>query len=197
VSTFDHPEFVKLGTCKLMEPVMIGEDVLIKFSGLKCEQSSTIVLRGASGHILDEAERSLHDALCVVSQTVQNKKVVLGAGNCESRMANAVEEESKKCVGKMSLFLMAFAAALRQIPIIIANNGGFDGDDLSAKLRGLIFNGQKDFGLDMIKGSVGNVREMGIFESFKCKEHVLMYAAEAAEQILRVDSIVQCAPRKQ
>ena len=71
------------------------------------------MLRGASGHILDEAERSLHDALCVVSQTVQNKKVVLGAGNAETRMANAVEEESKKMIGKMGMVLQAFATALR------------------------------------------------------------------------------------
>lgn len=75
---------------------MIGEDTLIKFSGLPCTLASTIVLRGASGHILDEAERSLHDALCVVSQTVIDSKVVLGAGNAESLMANAVEEESQK-----------------------------------------------------------------------------------------------------
>ena len=69
---------------------MIGEDNLIKFSGLPCTLASTIVLRGASGHILDEAERSLHDALCVVSQTVIDSNVVLGAGNSESLMANAV-----------------------------------------------------------------------------------------------------------
>lgn len=113
VSTFDHPDLVKLGHCKLMEQIMIGEDTLIKFSGLPCTLASTIVLRGASGHILDEAERSLHDALCVVSQTVINSKVVLGAGNSESIMANAVEEESQKVSGKLALVMMAFATALR------------------------------------------------------------------------------------
>lgn len=129
VSTFDHPDKVRLGRCKLIEEVMIGEDTLIKFSGLPCARASTIVLRGASGHILDEAERSLHDALCVVSQTVAvNSRVVLGAGNAETLMANAVEEASKGEAGKLGIVMQAFARALRQIPIIIATNGGFDGD---------------------------------------------------------------------
>lgn len=66
-STFDTPEEVKLGSCDLLEEIMIGEDTLLRFSGLPCARASTIVLRGASGHILDEAERSLHDALAVVS----------------------------------------------------------------------------------------------------------------------------------
>ncbi|CAL6005514.1 TCP-1_chaperonin subunit beta [Hexamita inflata] len=196
VSTFDHPDDVKLGTCKLIEEIMIGEDTLLKFSGLPSSRASTIVLRGASGHILEEAERSLHDALCVVSQTVINSKVVLGAGNAETLMANAVELETQKIQGKQALVMQAFANALRQIPVTLADNGGFDGDDLAAQLRGKMFNGDKDCGLDMRSGSIGNVREMGVFESYKCKEHVLMYAAEAAEQILRVDSIVNCAPRQ-
>lgn len=196
LSTFDHKENVKLGHCGLMEEIMIGEDTLIRFSGLQNHKASTIVLRGASGHILDEAERSLHDALCVVSQTVMNSRVVLGAGNCETLMANAVEEESKKVEGKQALVLQAYATALRQIPVIIANNGGYDGDELAAMLRAKHFQGQTDFGLDMKNGGIMNVREAGLFESFKCKEHVILYASEAAEQILRVDSIVQCAPRK-
>lgn len=94
-STFDTPGEVQLGTCDLLEEIMIGEDTLLRFSGLPCARASTIVLRGASGHILDEAERSLHDALAVVSQTAAvNGRVVLGAGNAETVMANAVEQAS-------------------------------------------------------------------------------------------------------
>ncbi|KAL0360464.1 UNVERIFIED_CONTAM: T-complex protein 1 subunit beta [Sesamum radiatum] len=77
-STFDNPESVKLGHCKLIEEIMIGEDRLIHFSGVELGQACTIVLRGASPHMLDEAERSLHDALCVLSQTVNDSRVLLG-----------------------------------------------------------------------------------------------------------------------
>uniref|UniRef100_A0A8B9ZGR2 T-complex protein 1 subunit beta n=1 Tax=Anas platyrhynchos TaxID=8839 RepID=A0A8B9ZGR2_ANAPL len=69
-STFDHPELVKLGSCKLIEEVMIGEDKLIHFSGVAMGEACTIVLRGATQQILDEAERSLHDALCVLIPTI-------------------------------------------------------------------------------------------------------------------------------
>lgn len=62
---------------------MIGEDKMIKFSGCKKNEACTIVLRGASSHVIDEVERSLHDALCVLVNTVTNSKVVYGGGNCE------------------------------------------------------------------------------------------------------------------
>jgi chaperonin GroEL (HSP60 family) len=71
VSTFDNPERVKLGHCKLIEEIMIGEDKMIKFSGVERGEACTIVLRGATQHIIDEAERSLHDALAVLSQIVK------------------------------------------------------------------------------------------------------------------------------
>lgn len=194
VSTFDHPELVRFGTCKRVEEVIIGEDKLIKFSGVPSTRACTIVLRGASSHILDEAERSLHDALCVVSQTAANEsRVVLGAGNCETLMANAIEEHARTVEGKLALVLDGFAKALRAIPTCIANNGGYDGEELAARLRALHFDGKRDSGLDMKTGSVLNARAAGITESFSCKLHVLLYAAEAAEQILRVDSIISCA----
>jgi T-complex protein 1 subunit beta len=71
LSTFDNPEKVKLGTCKLIEEMMIGEDKVIRFSGCERGDACSIILRGASSHLLDEAERSLHDALCVVVETVR------------------------------------------------------------------------------------------------------------------------------
>uniref|UniRef100_A0A3P9LSF8 Uncharacterized protein n=1 Tax=Oryzias latipes TaxID=8090 RepID=A0A3P9LSF8_ORYLA len=77
-STFEHPELVKLGQCKLIEEVMIGEDMLIHFSGVAMGEACTVVLRGATQQILDEAERSLHDALCVLAQTVKEPRTVYG-----------------------------------------------------------------------------------------------------------------------
>ncbi|GCB74717.1 hypothetical protein scyTo_0003808 [Scyliorhinus torazame] len=80
-STFDHPELVKLGHCKLIEEVMIGEDKLLRFSGVELGEACTIVLRGATQQILDEAERSLHDALCVLAQTVKETRTVYGGAD--------------------------------------------------------------------------------------------------------------------
>lgn len=83
MSTFDSPDRSEevLGVCGSIDEILIGEDKVVKFSDCKRNEACTIVLRGASQHILDEAERSLHDALCVLVQTVKNKLVVYGGGN--------------------------------------------------------------------------------------------------------------------
>ena len=105
---------------------MIGEDKVIKFSGCKRNEACTIVLRGSSQHILDEAERSLHDALCVLVQTVKNKQVIYGGGNAEIQLALECEELASTIKGKEALAVQAYARALRQLPIAIAENAGFD-----------------------------------------------------------------------
>ncbi|KAL8978119.1 MAG: hypothetical protein Q9205_006223 [Flavoplaca limonia] len=197
-STFDHPEMVKLGHCDLIEEVIIGEDTLIKFSGVAAGQACTIVLRGATEQLLDEAERSLHDALAVLSQTVREPKTTLGGGCAEMVMAKAVEQQSPNVAGKKAIAVDAFATALRQLPTILADNAGFDSSDLVARLKKEIYNGKTSSGLDLLipGGGIADMREKGVIESYKLKRAVVSSAAEAAELLLRVDSIVRCAPRK-
>jgi T-complex protein 1 subunit beta len=196
VSTFDHPERVKIGTCKLIEEIMIGEDKMIRFSGVPIGEACTIVLRGATSSMLDEAERSIHDALCVLTQTVKEPRTVLGGGCSETLMAKAVDEVAKKTPGKQALALEAFANALRQIPTIIADNAGYDSSDLVAKLRAEHYKGNSTSGLDMVRGVIGDMEQLQIIDSYKVKSAILFSASEAAEMILRVDDIIRAAPRK-
>ena len=100
LSTFDNPDSAKLGTCKLIEEIMIGEDKVIRFGGCAANEACSIVLRGSGSHILDEAERSLHDALCVLVAVVKNHRVVYGGGNSEIKMSLAVDELAKTVGGK-------------------------------------------------------------------------------------------------
>ncbi|RKP06644.1 T-complex protein 1 subunit beta [Thamnocephalis sphaerospora] len=195
-STFDHPELVKLGHCDLIEEIMIGEDKLVRFSGVAAGEACTIVLRGATNQLLDEAERSLHDALCVLSQTVKEPRTVLGGGCSEMLMAKAIDEMAASTPGKKALAIEAFARALRQLPTILADNAGYDSADLVTKLRAAHYDGKTTAGLDMYQGKVSDVRELGITESYKLKRQVLLSASEAAEMILRVDDIIRCAPRQ-
>merc|ERR1719353_1497272 len=197
VSTFDTPESVKLGACAAIEEVMIGEDKLVRFSGCPNSQASSIVLRGANTHVVDEAHRSLHDALCVLSQTVKATKVLPGGGATEMLMAQAVEEASKTVSGKQVLAMEAYARALRAMPMHIADNAGYDSAELIAGLRAKHHEGHHTWGLEMDKGELADMNELGICEAFKVKSQVLLSASEAAEMILRVDDIVQCAPRRQ
>ncbi|KAJ1929931.1 T-complex protein 1 subunit beta [Tieghemiomyces parasiticus] len=196
VSTFDHPELVKVGHCDLIEEIIIGEDRLIKFSGVAGSRACTVVLRAATTQLLDEAERSLHDALSVLSQTVKEPRTVLGGGCAETLMSKAVDALAATTAGKRAIAVEAFAKGLRQMPTILADNAGFDSSDLVAKLRAAHYADQNNAGLDMDKGIVGDMRALGITESYKLKRQVLLSAAEAAEMVLRVDDIIRCAPRQ-
>ncbi|KAF2861145.1 T-complex protein 1 subunit beta [Piedraia hortae CBS 480.64] len=197
-STFDHPEQVKLGHCDLIEEVIIGEDTLIRFEGVAAGKACTIVLRGATEQLLDEAERSLHDALAVLSQTVANPRVTLGGGCAEMLMSKAVDNAAKQVAGKKALAVEAFSKALRQLPTILADNAGLDSADLVARLRKAIYAGQKTAGLDLMSpaGGIIDMSEAGVLESYKLKRAVVSSASEAAELLLRVDNIIRAAPRK-
>lgn len=195
-STFDRPDLVRLGECALIEEVMIGEDKLIKFSGVKAGEACTIVLRGATSQMIDEAERSLHDALSVLSQTVKETRVTLGGGCAEMIMSNAVDEEARRTAGKKALAVEAFAIALRQLPTILADNAGLDSADLVAKLRAAHHDGHCDQGLDLDQGTLASMADLGVTESYKLKRQVIISASEAAEMILRVDDILRATPRR-
>lgn len=111
-------------------------------------------------------------------------------------MANAVEEKAKSIPGKKQLAMLAFATALRTLPAIIADNAGLDSNDLVTKLQATHYQGERTYGIDVIKGEVADVKKLGITESFKVKSSVIAYATEAAEMILRVDEVLRAVPRQ-
>jgi len=159
-------------------------------------KACTVVLRGSTHQMVDEAERSLHDALSVLSQTVKETRVTLGGGCAEMLMSCAVDNEAKKVLGKKAIAVEAFSHALRQLPTILADNAGYDSSDLVSRLRAAHYVGQSDAGLDMNQGTIGSMKELGITESYKLKRQVVLSASEAAEMILRVDDILRATPRK-
>lgn len=175
---------------------MLGEDILLRFSGVALGEACTIVIRGATQQIIDEADRSLHDALCVLAATVKETRIVYGGGCSEMLMAVAVLNAAAKTPGKEAVAMEAFGRALQQLPTTIADNAGYDSAQLVSELRAAHVNKQNTMGLNMDKGQVGDMRELGITESFVVKRQVLLSAAEAAEMILRVDNIIKAAPRK-
>ncbi|KAL0222640.1 hypothetical protein RCL1_002494 [Eukaryota sp. TZLM3-RCL] len=197
VSTFDEPNEGVLGQCEEVGEILIGEDKLIRFKGCKKGAACTVVLRGSSQQLLDEAERALHDAFCVLTQAVEEPHVVFGGGASEMLMAEAVDRAAREVdQGKVSMSMEAFATALRRIPAIIADNGGLDGTDLVQKLKSAHAQGFTRQGLDIITGEPGDMVELGINESLRVKRHVVNSASEAAELILRVDDIIKQAPRQ-
>ncbi|KAF4653004.1 T-complex protein 1 subunit beta [Perkinsus chesapeaki] len=195
-STFEEPKKIKLGRCKEIKEIMLGEDKAIQFTGCASGEACCIVLRGASQHVLDEAERSLHDALAVLYQTIDETRVVYGGGCTEMEMAVHVLELAAKTEGKEALAIEAFAKALMAMPGILSENGGFDAAELVGNLRAMHQKGEKDAGLDLSKGEVASMSELRICESYRSKLSQLCAATEAAEQVVRVDNIIRNAPRQ-
>lgn len=196
LSTFDAPNPDVLGSCAAITEIMIGEDKMIKFAGCQRGEACSIILRASGSHILDEAERSLHDAICVLVAAVKNHRTIYGGGNAEIRMALAVQDLANSTEGKQALAIEAFAKALKQLPTIIADNAGYDSAEIVQNLRSAISNGELEAGLNMHEGKVDNMKTLGVTECLRVKEQALISATEAAEMILRVDDIVKCAPRK-
>jgi T-complex protein 1 subunit beta len=197
LSTFDNPTAPGvLGSCDSIDEIMIGEDKVLKFSGCHKNEACTIVLRGSGQHILDEAERSLHDVICVLIAASKNHRTILGGGNSEMRMSLAVDELAKTMSGKQAIAVEAFARALRQLPTIICENGGYDAAEIVTNLRSEIYNGNLSAGVNMYAGKVDDMKTLGVTECLRVKEQALISATEAAEMILRVDDIVRCAPRQ-
>lgn len=198
-STFDNPDKVKLGTCESVEEIMIGEDTAIHFKGPPATkgEACTIVLRGASKHLLDEIERAIHDALCVLTEVVQrDTRVVFGGGCSEMAMAKAVDKLAKNTKGKQAFAIESFSTALRAIPKILADNAGYDSLDICSELRAAHSEGNNTFGIDMDQGIVGCMRAKKVVESLGSKMQSLVSAHEAAEQIVRVDEIITQPPRQ-
>lgn len=195
-STFDNPDKVELGYCDAIEEVIIGETKVLRFSGCKSGAACTIVLRGSSNQVVDEAERSIHDALCILAATLKHPRRIFGGGCSEIAMAHAIDNAAKETPGKKAIAMSAYAKALSHLPMTIADNGGYDAAELVTKLRASHASGNSSYGLDMENGRVGDMKELGIMESYKSKLQVVTSASEAAEMLLRVDDIVKCAPRK-
>ena len=131
---FDHPQPVMLGSCKLTEEVIIGEDKHLHFSGVALGEAYTIVLHGTTQQILYGTERSLHDALHVLAQTVKDSATVYREGCFEMLMAHAVTQLASKTPGKEAVAMGSYAKALRMLPTKTANNVGYDSADLVAPL---------------------------------------------------------------
>lgn len=124
-----------LGTCGLFEEVQLGSERYNLFKKCSATKSCTIVLRGGADQYIDEAERSLNDAIMIVRRAVKAKAVVAGGGAIEMELSRFLREYLRKISGKQQLVINAFAKALETIPRTLAENSGMDSTDVLNKLR--------------------------------------------------------------
>lgn len=180
-----------LGEAKLVEEVKIGDDKLVYVRDCKDPRAVTVVIRGGSEHVVDEAERSFHDALCVVRDVVEDHKIVAGGGSPEAETAKQLREYAVKVGGREQLAIEAYAEALEAIPLTIAENAGLDPIDIMVELRSKHAEpDHKWFGVQVKTGKIADMFADNIIEPLRVKQQVVKSATEAASMLLRIDDVV-------
>jgi thermosome len=180
-----------LGEAKVIEESKIGDDKLTYVRDAKNPMAVTIVLRGGTEHVVDEAERSLHDALCVIRDAIEDAKIVAGGGAPEAETAKQLREYAVKVGGREQLAIEAFADAMESIPLALAENAGLDPIDVMVELRSKHENPENRwYGVDAFSGKVRDTKALNVLEPLRVKIQVVKSATEAASMILRIDDVV-------
>src|SRR6266487_4611309 len=180
-----------LGYAKLVEEVKIGDDKLVYVREAKNPKAVTIMIRGGSEHVVDEAERSLHDALCVVRNALEDGKIVAGGGAPEAELSKRLKDFATKAGGREQLAIRAFADALEAIPVAIAQNAGIDPIDIMVDLRAKHNTpANKWFGVNVYTGKTADMWKLNIVEPLRVKKQVVRSATEAVTMLLRVDDVI-------
>ncbi len=179
-----------LGTAELVEERKIEEDRWVFIEGCKHPKSVTLLLRGGSQRVVDEVERSIHDAIMVVKDVMENPSIVAGGGAPETFTATKIRSWAKTLEGREQLAAEKFADALETIPLTLAENAGMDPIDTLASLRSRQIKGEKWTGVDVMKARIANMKSSDIIEPLLVKLQIVSAASEVACMILRIDDVV-------
>ena len=180
-----------LGQAKLVEEVKVGEDKLVFVRDCKNPKAVTIMIRGGSEHVVDEAERSLHDAICVVRNAVEDGKILAGGGAPEAELSKRLKDYAVKVGGREQLAVRAFAEAFEAIPVAIAQNAGIDPIDIMVELRAKHNNLQNLwYGVNVPTGKTADMWKLKVVEPLRVKKQVIKSAVEAVTMLLRVDDVI-------
>ncbi|MEM3516961.1 MAG: thermosome subunit beta, partial [Candidatus Bathyarchaeia archaeon] len=186
-----------LGFAKLVEERKVADDKMTFVEGCKNPKSVTILVRGGAERIVNEAERAIHDALCVVRDVVRDPRIVAGGGAPEAEVARRLRQYAEKLAGKEQLAVLAFAEALESIPMTLAENAGLDPIDIITELRAKHDKGEKWAGIDVFSGKVADMSKFDIYEPLAVKMQVIKSASEAATMILRIDDVIAASKTKE
>jgi len=182
-----------LGSAETVEERKIEEDRWVFIEGCKHPKSVTLLLRGGSQRVVDEVERSVHDAIMVVRDVMELPSIVAGGGAPETYVATKLRSWSKSLEGREQLAVEKFAESLESIPLTLSENAGMDPIDTLATLRSRQIKGEKYTGIDVMKARVGNMKSSDIIEPLAVKNQIISAASEAACMILRIDDVIATA----
>lgn len=198
-------EASNLGAAESVTQERVSDDELIVVNKPKAKTSASLILRGANLFMLDEMERAVHDALCVVKRVLESKTIVPGGGAVESALSVYLENFATSLSSREQLAIAEFARALLVIPKTLAVNAACDATELVARLRAFHNAAQTDkskeshkwIGLDLSSDGVRDNLKAGVVEPAMSKVKSIKFATEAAISILRIDDFIKITPKQE
>jgi chaperonin GroEL (HSP60 family) len=190
VNNLDDLTAKDLGSAELVEERKVETDKWVFVEGAKHPKSVTILIRGGSQRVVDEAERSVHDALMVSKDVLEKPAIVAGGGAPEAYAASKLREWTSTLSGREQLAAEKFAEALEVIPLSLAENAGMDPIDTLTELRSKQSKGSKWTGVDARNAKIADMSKLDVVEPLAVKEQIIKSATEAASMILRIDDVI-------
>lgn len=190
VNNLEDLDAKDLGSAELVEERKIETDKWVFIEGCKNPKAVTILVRGGSQRVVDEAERSVHDALMVTKDVLERPEIVAGGGAPEAYVANELREWSSNVQGRAQLAALKFADALDLIPLALAENAGMDPIDTMAELREKQNKGARWTGVDVRSTKVIDMFKQGVLEPLVVKEQIIKSATEVSSMLLRIDDVI-------
>jgi len=179
-----------LGSAEIVQQKKVEADKWVFIEGCKNPRSVTVLIRGGSQRVVDEVDRSIHDALMVVKDVVEKPSIVAGGGSPEAYLAAELNEWSSSSEGREQLAIKQYAEAFESIPLTIAENAGMDPIDTIITLRANQSNGKHTVGINAKKSKIGDMLSLDIVEPLVVKEQIIKSATEVACMILRIDDVI-------
>ncbi len=179
-----------LGLANLASQKKVESDKWVFIEGCKNPQSVTFLIRGGSQRVVDEVDRSIHDAFMVVKDVIEKPEIVAGGGAPEAFVASQLKEFADSFSGREQLAIKKYAEALETIPLTIAENAGMDPIDTMANLKSKQNQGKKWTGIDARNGVIADMLAIDVVEPAAVKEQIIKSATEAVCMILRIDDVI-------
>ncbi len=186
-----------LGTAELTSERKVGGEKWVFVEGCKNPKAVTILARGGTKRLVDEVERSIHDAIMVVKDVVENPHIVAGGGAVEMELSRRVNEWAQSLSGKEQMAALAYAKALEKIPLTLAENSGLDQVDILTRLRAEHQKGNVWIGIDAFSGGIADMNKLDVIEPVTVKRHILRSATDAANMIIRIDDVIAASKMKE
>ena len=190
VSRLDDISKDDLGRAGIVEERRIGDDRMTFVMECEDPKAVSILLRGGTEHVVDEMERSLHDALSVIAAAIEDGKICTGGGSAAMEVALGLRDFASTIGGREQMAIQMFADAMEIVPRVLAENAGLDPINILIELRKAHKSGQRNAGVNVFTGKIVNMREENVIEPVRLGKQAIQSATEAASMILRIDDVI-------